>query len=205
MKGKGEVQRAQKCCQVSFLVGHPVTSGGSSLPGLYPMGNIAWASPVVKESGTLPPPPAPPKWGGGNKKEMNGHWVVTGLNILTFQHLPEVCFIFLIAFNCLWSYLLMYLLICWLCPPLEYMICEERGLVTPPRWSPAPLCLQIKNKTLSSIPQAVFRSMSQGPRPFWHFAHNWCHQAGSLITISGTFIFSLLLLNKLASVTLDTD
>ena len=97
---------------------------------------------------------------------MNGHWVVTGLNILPFQHLSEVCFIFLIAFNCLWNYLLMYLLICWLCPPLEYMMCEERGLVTPPRWAPAPPCLQIKNKTLSSIPQAVFRSMSQGPRPF---------------------------------------
>lgn len=149
---------------------------------------------------------APPaNWGAVNKEEMNGHWVVTRLTILTFQHLLEVHFIFLIAFNCLWNYLLMFLLICWLCPPVECMMCEERGLVTPQRWSPVPPCLQIKNKTLSSVPQAVFRSMSQGPRPFWHLAHKWCHQAGSLITIAGTFIFSLLLLNKLASVTLDTD
>lgn len=101
MKGKSEVQRAQKSCQVSFLASHPVTSGGSSLPGLYPTGNTAWASPVVKESGNNPPPPA--NRGAVNKKETNGHWVVTGLNILTFQHLPEVHFIFLIAFkfNCL--------------------------------------------------------------------------------------------------------
>ena len=167
MKGKGEVQRAQKSCQISFLAGHPVTSGGSSLPGLYPMGNTAWTSPVVKESGNNPPPP-PANWGAVNKEETNGHWVVTGLNILTFQHLPEVCFIFLIAFkfNCLWNYPLMRLLICCLCPPLECMMCEERGLMTPQRWSPALPCLQTKNKTLSSIPQAVFRSISQGPRPF---------------------------------------
>lgn len=117
----------------------------------------------LKESGTLPPPA---NWGAVNKEEMNGHWVVTGLTILTFQHLLEVHFIFLIAFNCLWNYLLMFLLICWLCPPVECMMCEERGLVTPQRWSPVPPCLQIKNKTLSSVPQAVFRSMSQGPRSF---------------------------------------
>ena len=162
---------------------------------------------ITSCKGVRKQPPPPANRGAVNKEETNGHWVVTGLNILTFQHLPEVCFIFLIAFkfNCLWNYPLMRLLICWLCPPLECMMCEERGLMTPQRWSPALPCLQTKNKTLSSIPQAVFRSISQGPRPFWHFAHRWCHQAGSLITIPGTFIFSLLFLNKLASVTLDTD
>lgn len=57
----------------------PVTSGGSSWPGLYSMGTIMWASAAVKD----PEKCSPPNWDAVNKEGRDGYWAF-GLNTLTF-------------------------------------------------------------------------------------------------------------------------